>query len=62
MEVEIGKLELFMTTGDLLLRCIDVLDKAPNLSSTERKEAERLQMPAAQVLDVWVLDKNHAAA
>ena len=58
MEIEISKLELFMTTADLLARCVDVLDQAPELSDTERKEAERLQMLAAQVLDVWMLDKK----
>jgi hypothetical protein len=56
-----SNLELLMTTNDLLLRCIDILDQAPELTLAERKEAEKLQMLAAQALDIGMLNKNNQA-
>jgi len=58
MEIEINKLELFMTTNDLLMRCLELLDQVPDLTSSERAEVEKMQMIAAQILDIEPLNKK----
>lgn len=59
MSPEIPPLELLTTTNDLLMRCLELLDQSPTFTESEQKEAMRLQMICAQVLDANIQKKGY---